>query len=649
MLKNGYYLSAYISINKLSFLTDFALRGDQNLSLWKIQDNQVELVHYWELERETGIKGHDFSFYDLDQAKNFINGLLSEYDLSLHDMVEIWGNPLLDTCQDYHSILEYPEVSYHSVCHIFSAILMDSEKFFNSDILAFAVDGGPDSVVDRASSKKNYYCGCYSQRGKIVSVFPVCSPGPMWAASNRLFDLREGTLMALASATISELKGLPFEFGYAKDIDSASNVTDELHTYYNLLNQALDENWDQYVTNFDQRFSKRENIISMFMKEINKQSIKIMEKEIDSAIQTYQIDCAKTNFAMSGGFGLNCPTNSYLMNKYRFQEFIAPPGINDAGISLGIALYAIFKRMDGKPFSFKFKNAFYGDRDQISEEELRERYGHFINSIQILNYEKVVDDIVQGPVIWFQGAAEVGPRALGHRSIIGDPSKLETKDLLNKIKQRQWWRPVAPILIEEAMNEWFEDGYPSPYMLHTFKIKKEKNSIVPAITHHDRSCRVQTITEDTDPVLYHVLKEMNKRFGIPLLCNTSLNDKGEPIINRIDEAMNFGLRKGIKIIYINTWRVELINHDDYKMKSAAKRKYADLTAMEPNEMKRMMDEINPHQAPKDQLAVYLYSPEIQAQIDLKNKRDIRNLKFMTDVARKRHPSINYGVVEGGCR
>ena len=162
-MKDGYYLSTYLHIDEIAHLTFLRIRHDQNISLWKKIGNEITLVHYWELERITGLKRHNKSFFNVAQAKAFINELLKPYDLSLDNMVEVWGTPQLQTSNDYHSLEEYEKLSYHSVAHMFSALCLDTDTFFQEDIIGLAIDGGPDSVVDPAVNKKFYYSGCFSE------------------------------------------------------------------------------------------------------------------------------------------------------------------------------------------------------------------------------------------------------------------------------------------------------------------------------------------------------------------------------------------------------------------------------------------------------------------------------------------------------
>jgi len=346
MLKNSYYLTVYIVIDKISFLTDFSLRGDQNISLWKVNGKDVNLIHFWELERVTGLKGHDISFINVESAKEFINNLLKQYELTLDDMEEVWGTPVLDTSNAYHSLEDYPNISYHSIAHLYSALMLDTNLFENSDILAVAVDGGPDIVVDQEKDNKPYYSACFSSNGVIKDIYPVCSPGPIWAAARNIFKLREGSLMALESASKCRMKDNPFKAGKADEMVSASNVSQDMTEYINQIKELWENDKNEILEHYDERFSDEENKISMIMKEIDKRSLQIISEVIDNSIIKFNIDPSKTYLAMTGGYALNCPANSYLMKVYGFKGFIAPPCVNDGGISLGIALYAFHKKWE---------------------------------------------------------------------------------------------------------------------------------------------------------------------------------------------------------------------------------------------------------------------------------------------------------------
>ncbi|KOP81442.1 hypothetical protein AMS60_02440 [Bacillus sp. FJAT-21945] len=622
-MKNGYYLSIYACIDKLSYLKELTVRHDMNLSLWKKEGKNIKLIHYWELERLTGNKQHDIAFFDLNQACNLINNLLKQYDLSLNDMVEIWGTPGIETCEGYHSNDEYPNLCYHSISHLFSSLLFNTELFHNEDIIALAVDGGPDSLVDKKITQKKFYSGAFSTKGNIIDVFPINSPGGLWDGASEFYNLKEGTLMALASASKSELNR-DFELeGSIHDIKSYQTVRKNLENILRNIEFISDSDEGVLFNYFDKRFSKKENKASMAVKAIQKMSIEIMEKNLEKIINKYNIDPSNTYLAISGGYGLNCPTNSHLMHKYKFKGLIAPPYINDSGLSLGIALYSFYKKLGKEKFEFKFENAYYGDED-LSFYETIERYKNFVSNISNIDSDTVVDDIVNSPIIWFDGRAEVGPRALGHRSILADARCKDAKDKLNKIKQRQWWRPVAPIILEEEVSNWFQHAYESPYMLNTFKLIEGRECEVPAIAHLDNSARIQTINSRDNPKLYKIISHFNKKYNIPIVCNTSLNDSGEPIINSIEEMINFALRKKFKVAYVNGYRVEFKNHESYLENKPLKRKFDFNSYVSTKEKNEWLEKLNPYGLEKNILEFYVKANNME--ININNKADIRMLK-----------------------
>lgn len=632
-MKDGYYLSTYLYINPLAFLCKGELRHDQNISLWKKASNKVELVHYWELERVTGLKQHGRAFYDKEQAVRLINYLLGRYNLSMDDMVEVWGTPELDTVTDYHCINDFRNFCYHNICHLFSSLLMDTELFRKENILCLAVDGAPDNLVDVNIETKKYYTGCYSVKGKIIDMFPVYSPGVLWNVAKKHYGLREGTLMALASASKSRLLDYKLENYLIQGVDDMAKVIDDLFKLFAYVDTLKEEDAGVLFNGFDGNFSNQDNKISMVMSEIQRRSIEIMEKNIDKAIERYDINPEETYLAISGGYGLNCPTNSYLMQKYQFKGFIAPPFVNDAGLSMGTALYAFYKKTGGN-FEFKFETPYYGNQDDKFDVMIK-KYKEFICSVSEIDYEKAIKDILEYPVVWYNGRSEVGPRALGNRSILADPRNEKSKQILNNIKKRQWWRPVAPIIMQEELNEWFEDAYPSPFMLHTFRLKESKAGIIPAVAHMDDSSRVQTISCRDNYLLYNLLKKMNEIYKVPILCNTSLNDIGEPIIDTIEEAINFILRKKIKVGYFNGYRIEFTKHQNYKETAPLKRVVDFDGYLDDDKRRMLLEEMNPFHLSDELLTVYIEHPRLYNKIDIRKEKDVLLLKRISQLRMSR--------------
>lgn len=621
-MRDGYYLSTYIHIDEFASIARLKIRHDQSISLWHKSADKVSLIHYWEFERLTGMKQFELSFYSVDNVKEIINFLLKQYNLSLDNIVEVWGTPRLQTCEDYHSLKEFKELSYHSISHLFSGLMCDTEIFYNNDIIGLAVDGAPDSVI--LENGQYFFSGCFSQKGK-VQAFSIYSPAPLWTAACRHTGMREGTLMALGSASTSEAYIEPDYVPLLRNSDDIYDLKPYMDKLINSVYSITEKDKGKLFNGFDSRFSIEENQISMLMKIIHKISIKIMEVNIDNIVEKFGVDTSSTYLAMAGGYSLNCPNNSYLMNKYKFKGFIAPPCVNDSGLSLGMALYSFYKQMD--KVDFKLGNAYYGDSDYSFNNIINSGvYNQYIESVTEFQPDKAVEDVKSNVIVWFNGASELGPRALGNRSLLADPRTEASKDQLNIIKCRQMWRPVAPVILEEDVYEWFDDAYPTPFMLHTFNINKDKKSIIPAVAHLDGSARVQTLKRDENNLLYDFLQAFKENTGVPILCNTSLNDKGEPIINRIEEALNFALRKKIKVVYINGKRVELKNHENYLIKSPLPRLLRIQTPdNDGDESQSLLHKLNPYGLPKSILTIYYHTPRLREKFDITKARDVQVL------------------------
>lgn len=558
-MRNGYYLYAYIEINEYAnyYKTD-TKRHDQNISLWKYSDGDLSLVRYWELERLSRIKHHNKAFSTKEQFIAFINQLLSHFDLDDSKLVGIHAPPYFELIEDRNFMIS-DEYNYHSLCHLFSVLLMETELFYSNDILAFSVDLDADYITDEKSINKHDYVGCFSQKGNI-RYLPVESPAPLWSIASRDMKLGEGTLMALASASpVRFVKKLDFsKERFFSNNDVFSKVYDRIKT---LANECCECDIDATLQNYDETFSFEDNIRSAIMKEVQSISIDIMQRNVEKAINHYGINPVNTILAMSGGFALNCPANSFILRNNHFKGFVAPPCVNDSGQSLGMALYHFYSK-EKKRLSFSLKNAYHGTA--YNEKKALELYKPWIDSVQDYNVEKVVDDVMKDAIVWFDGCSEIGPRALGHRSLISMANTLNSKSRINQIKRRQFWRPVAPIVIETQGDAWFEDFIPSQYMLLTFDVKKEVESIVKAISHLDKSARIQTIS-DEDSRIAQLLDRLHMVTGIPILCNTSLNDYMEPIIETPEQAIAFALKKRIPIAYINGKRVSLKTNADINM------------------------------------------------------------------------------------
>ncbi|WP_433959038.1 carbamoyltransferase family protein [Cytobacillus horneckiae] len=269
----------------------------------------------------------------------------------------------------------------------------------------------------------------------------------------------------------------------------------------------------------------------------------------------YDITQSK-NLCLAGGVALNSVANLKVLENTPFENIYVQPASGDAGTSIGAALYG-FHVLNNKPredlnnlFSpYLGKN--YSEREMLDS---LAKHGNLINIEKPDDYVDAVAKILtKGSIIaWFNGRSEIGPRALGNRSILVDPRRKDMKDILNKrVKHREGFRPFAPIVLEEYQTEYFELEHPSYYMLLVPKIKIDKRDKIPAVTHADGTGRVQTVSNKLNPQLHALVSSFYKQTGVPVLLNTSFNDNGEPIVESPEDALNCFLKTDIDYLVIN--------------------------------------------------------------------------------------------------
>ena len=240
--------------------------------------------------------------------------------------------------------------------------------------------------------------------------------------------------------------------------------------------------------------------------------------------------------ALAGGVALNCVANTVLHEHSGYDEVWVQPAAGDAGTSLGAALHLARGRGE-ELVPFRGTDLGRGWSDDELEAWLR--------SAQ-LRHERpddlagaVADCLAEdGVVAWFQGRSEFGPRALGHRSLLAHPGRRENLDRLNEVKGREQFRPVAPMVLAERAGEVFSRGpLPSPYMLFVHDVVDQWRDRIPAVVHVDGTARVQTVAEPDEPLLSRMLRAFEKRTGLPVVVNTSLNTAGRPMVDDPRDAL----------------------------------------------------------------------------------------------------------------
>jgi len=253
------------------------------------------------------------------------------------------------------------------------------------------------------------------------------------------------------------------------------------------------------------------------------------------------------NLCVAGGVGLNSVANRRLVDETPFENVFIQPASSDTGCALGAGLYYQHQVL-GVQRTYHMRHAYLGR--EYSEAEI---HGAIPNRQDITvetppDLAATVARLIADQYIigWFQGGAEIGPRALGHRSILCNARRPEMKDILNaRVKHREGFRPFAPSVLEEEAHEFFELSGPSLFMLLVAKIRPEARKMIPAVAHVDGTGRVQTVTREENGIYYDLIREYDKLTGVPVILNTSFNVAGEPIIETPQDAVSCWLNTEI--------------------------------------------------------------------------------------------------------
>jgi carbamoyltransferase len=266
------------------------------------------------------------------------------------------------------------------------------------------------------------------------------------------------------------------------------------------------------------------------------------------------------NLCMAGGVALNCVMNAVIRDKGPFKNVWVQPAAGDAGTALGAAQWLdvqlnALHRTD--KYTQEMTHVYWGP--EYTDEEI-ERFMLWAKTPykRLYNVAKQTAEILaeNKVVAWYQGRMEFGPRSLGSRSILASPISADMQARLNDIKDREDFRPVAPVVLEEDAGDWFENAQVSPFMLFVYPVKEEKADKIPAVRHTDGTARVQTINPHQHPVYYELIKEFKAITGVPVLVNTSFNTRGEPIVCSPRDAIECFWTSPFDALIINSFILE---------------------------------------------------------------------------------------------
>ena len=362
----------------------------------------------------------------------------------------------------------------------------------------------------------------------------------------------------------------------------------------------LDQKYFNYATGLTMTNEKFDDLFGQKPRDPQSQKLTQFHMDIASSIQKVteeiMIKLARSirkeyglkNLCLAGGVALNCVANGKILQEKIFDNIWIQPAAGDAGGSLGAALALWYSEQKNERVvnsKDDMKGSYLGT--DFTQEEIEKELKSIGAHYEIFNYDQLIDKTAQflseeKAIGWFQGRMEFGPRALGGRSILGDPRSDKMQKNLNlKVKYRESFRPFAPSVLREDLSTWFDMSVDSPYMLLVSNINTDKKiemseeqknlfgidklnikrSEIPAVTHVDYSARVQTVTKDTNSRYYDLISKFKEKTGCPLVVNTSFNVRGEPIVNSPTDAFNCFMGTELDYLVIGNCILEKTKQD----------------------------------------------------------------------------------------
>lgn len=357
-----------------------------------------------------------------------------------------------------------------------------------------------------------YIFGGFDDSGKLMGLAPYGKPGVF---TDSVFDLRDGRVFVR--------------------YDWMRKFTTPVRAY----------------EDFKQRFQHYADIAYWIQHEV--------ENAILYIINSRRQQWPSQNLCYAGGVALNAVANGRILSNTPFKNFYIQPAAGDNGLAIGCAYYGwleVLKRRrvmhDGSSFFGKHYT------EQRIAKALQKRCDA-VNHLPAGNHiECAADLLAAGKVVgWFQAGCEFGPRALGNRSILADPRLADKRDFINsRVKAREDFRPFAPSILGEDLEQFTQNRRDDPYMLTVVNIRSEKRHLIPSVVHNDGSARIQTVTERFNPEYYQLLQAFKRRTGLGILLNTSFNRRGMPIVETPEQALSFFLESGLEALVIGKHVIE---------------------------------------------------------------------------------------------
>ena len=502
-------------------------------------------------ERLTRIK------YDGNFPKSAIKECLRVGNIDASDVDIVYAvstNHFISVEQHYSGVADklfkhyFPEaqVKYigHHFCHAASSVF--TSPFNEGSFLTF--DGGGSSILDETRRCIDYIenasIGYFNKEKRIFRFHNMFEN--LYNSFGQLYN--NGSVEIYQSkigkkvANWADITGCPGKvmglsaYGSDRNDPKGYEITDHSIPYINFYAFANENRY--FMEHWKDVFSPEDGAYYLQ---------KTFENGMIDYLKALRKNHLDENVCFAGGSFLNVITNTLIKESGIFDDIHIPPYTDDSGVHFGAAIWGCFE--NGEDISLPDNIALIGP--EYSNEEVLKYIEMFDLKYQDYNEDVVVDLINANKIVgWFQGRSEHGPRALGSRSIFMSPSKKENKDIMNsRVKHREYWRPFAGIVLEEKVSEYFNEGFVTPYMLYTQTVKTDN---LPAITHADGTCRIQTVNRTQNPRVYDLLTKLNPH----AILNTSFNDNGEPIIETPYHAIKSFMNMDIDSLVIGDFIVD---------------------------------------------------------------------------------------------
>ena len=533
-----------------------------------------ELIYYTEEERLSGVKYDGNPFRGIMEVINTYGQIDEIVTCGTHDLPKMPWNG-----EDAYTTLVrkyFPKVKTTALGHEHH-LMHAATAFYNSGFekaVVVVVDGAGSFKKEKIDDAGNEIEGFEAESiwiceypAKFVMVYKAYGQNIGVRVVTPQFDFDNAVNITKAYEAVSHYLGFGFiEAGktmglssYGKHSDEIPNLfignrgSKDLFVPHYPAGSFIDVNrFPQFSQKQDPRAwhrdpSKLSDIEKNLAWQIQHDSQQKVAGLIDQAMKMSGIN----QVAMAGGYGLNCVANYYYKKVLPNIELYSEPISHDGGTAIGAAKFVW--HTNDQDTTIRPQTSIYLGK-QYPNEELQRVLDDNSDKIalSLMTPKKIAKLIADKNIVAiFQGGAEAGPRALGNRSILYDPRDPDGKDMVNLVKGREWFRPFAGTVLEECADDWFDmAGGTSPWMMYAVNVVVDKVKLIPAVTHVDETCRVQTVNKEQNKHYYGLISEFNKLTGVPVLFNTSFNLAGRPLVETLQDALDTLYASKMKYIWL---------------------------------------------------------------------------------------------------